>query len=84
MAGAASPSRWFLGHFLNWLPFETGRLGVDIFFCLSGLPMSRILFVQRVPLTTFYKRRISRIAPAFVTFVFVFVIYPMATYRHMA
>lgn len=69
------------GHFLNWLPLETGRLGVDIFFCLSGLLMSRILFVQRVPLPTFYKRRISRIAPAFITFVLV--IYPVATYRSM-
>ena len=48
---------------------ESGQLGVDIFFCLSGLLMSRILFVRRTPLSTFYKRRISRILPAFVFFV---------------
>ena len=48
--------------------FAGGFLGVDIFFCLSGLLMSNLLFVKRVPLTNFYKRRISRILPAFVLF----------------
>ena len=48
---------------------EAGRLGVDIFFVLSGYLMSRILFVKRVPITVFYKRRISRILPAFLLFV---------------
>lgn len=56
-------------HFLNIAGFDSGRLGVDIFFCLSGFLMSRILFVQRVPLATFYKRRISRILPVFLLFV---------------
>lgn len=57
------------GHFFPLSGFESGYLGVDIFFCLSGLLMSRILFVQRVPLATFYKRRISRIFPVFLLFV---------------
>ncbi len=56
-------------HFFKLAGFDSGRLGVDIFFCLSGFLMSRILFVQRVPLATFYKRRISRILPVFLLFV---------------
>lgn len=59
-------------HFLAegiWI--GVGRLGVDIFFVLSGLLMSRILFVKRVPLPTFYKRRVSRVLPAFLLFVVV-------------
>lgn len=56
-------------HFLTYPPFDAGNFGVDSFFCLSGLLMSRILFVQRVPLDVFYKRRISRILPVFVVFV---------------
>jgi peptidoglycan/LPS O-acetylase OafA/YrhL len=48
---------------------RSGRLGVDVFFVLSGLLMSRILFVKRVPLDVFYKRRISRIFPVFLLYV---------------
>jgi peptidoglycan/LPS O-acetylase OafA/YrhL len=48
---------------------NTGRLGVDVFFVLSGFLMARILFVKRVPLGTFYKRRISRILPVFLVFI---------------
>lgn len=55
-----------------------GGLGVDIFFVLSGMLMSKILFEKRVPLDTFYKRRISRIVPVFV--VFIIVIYGYAFY----
>lgn len=56
-------------HFLTLHFIESGRLGVDVFFCLSGFLMSRILFVQRMPLAQFYKRRISRIFPVFMLFV---------------
>jgi len=56
-------------HFLSYQGFDSGRMGVSIFFSLSGMLMSEILFVRRVPLATFYKRRISRILPAFVVFV---------------
>lgn len=52
---------------IEWL--ETGKLRVKIFFCLSGLLMSRILFVKRVSLTLFYKRGISRILPSFFLYV---------------
>jgi len=59
-------------HFIGppgWL--ISGRFGVDVFFCLSGMLMSNILFVRGVPLSTFYKRRASRILPVFFLFVLV-------------
>jgi peptidoglycan/LPS O-acetylase OafA/YrhL len=59
-----------VSHFLPRTPwFNSGLLGVDIFFCLSGLLMSRLLFVRRMDLKTFYKRRASRILPVFFLFV---------------
>lgn len=69
-------------HFLPLAGLDTGQLGVDIFFCLSGLLMSNLLFVKRVPLTHFYKRRISRILPAFV--MFVAVVYGVAAWSGQA
>lgn len=58
-----------LEHFFHVQVVEVGRLGVDIFFVLSGMLMSNILFVKKVPLKTFYKRRISRILPVFFLYV---------------
>lgn len=55
-------------HFLPIKVIDLGRMGVDVFFVLSGMLMSNILYVKRVPLGTFYKRRISRVFPAFVLF----------------
>lgn len=56
-------------HFYPIAGYQGGFLGVDVFFCLSGMLISRILFEQRMELAKFYKRRISRILPAFVLFV---------------
>lgn len=56
-------------HFFPYHGFDSGRMGVSVFFSLSGMLMSEILFVRRVDLATFYKRRISRIFPAFIAFV---------------
>jgi peptidoglycan/LPS O-acetylase OafA/YrhL len=59
-----------INHFapsFTWL--DTGTAGVDVFFCLSGFLMSNILFVRRMPLVKFYKRRVSRILPVFLLFV---------------
>lgn len=67
-------------HFIGVLPFETGRMGVDVFFGLSGFLMSGLLFIKRQPLSVFYKRRISRILPAF--WLFVGCIYGYAFVRH--
>jgi peptidoglycan/LPS O-acetylase OafA/YrhL len=61
-------SALLLGHFANVPGINLGRLGVDLFFVLSGLLMARLLFIQQTPIKTFYKRRISRIFPAFFLF----------------
>ena len=55
-----------LGHFydISWLWED--RLGVDIFFVLSGMLMSTILFEKRMSLRDFYIRRFSRIYPVFL------------------
>lgn len=66
-------------HFLPWPAIDSGQMGVDIFFCLSGLLMSNLLFVKRVSLVHFYKRRISRILPAFV--LFVTIVYGVAAWQ---
>ncbi len=58
-----------VSHFLQLKVVDVGRLGVDIFFVLSGMLMANILFIRRVELATFYKRRFSRIFPAFFVFV---------------
>lgn len=42
-----------------------GRYGVELFFVLSGLLISKILFDQQIPLSVFYVRRVARIFPAF-------------------
>ncbi len=57
-----------VGHFTfsKWVWEE--RMGVDVFFVLSGMLMSNILFVRRMALPDFYIRRISRIIPALVVF----------------
>lgn len=57
-----------ISHFFPVKGFNLGRLGVDVFFVLSGLLMSNILYVKRIPLKTFYKRRISRVFPVFFVF----------------
>ncbi|HSY05867.1 MAG TPA: acyltransferase [Steroidobacteraceae bacterium] len=62
-----------LAHFTPVHGIDLGRFGVDLFFVLSGLLMSRILFEQRTPIGRFYRRRASRILPAFVLFVVIIV-----------
>jgi peptidoglycan/LPS O-acetylase OafA/YrhL len=58
-----------VAHFGGSPGVDLGRFGVDLFFVLSGLLMSRILFEERMPIGLFYRRRISRIIPAFLLFV---------------
>lgn len=48
-------------HFIGIGSF--GRLGVELFFALSGLLISRILFIDRMPLGLFLRRRAARILP---------------------
>lgn len=58
-----------VGHFFPVPGINLGAVGVNLFFVLSGLLMSRLLFVKHTPIGLFYKRRISRIIPAHVTFI---------------
>ncbi|MDB5989734.1 MAG: Acyltransferase [Herbaspirillum sp.] len=53
-----------IGHFFPLPGINLGRVGVNLFFVLSGLLMAQLLFVRGTPLKLFYKRRISRIFPA--------------------
>lgn len=55
-----------------------GLLGVQLFFVLSGLLMSRVLFQQRMPLATFYRRRIARIFPVFYLYLGVTALWSLA------
>ena len=57
-----------IGHFFPVPGINLGNFGVNLFFVLSGLLMSRLLFVQETPLAVFYKRRLSRIFPAHFAF----------------
>jgi len=58
-----------LNHFIGLNFF--GRTGVDLFFALSGLLMSRILFIEKMPLSVFYNHRIARILPVLYLYLFV-------------
>lgn len=60
-----------LGHFAPNPFVNTGRLGVELFFVLSGRLMAEILFLRATPLLRFFQRRIARVWPAFVVFVVV-------------
>lgn len=57
-----------VGHFAftRWIWEE--RMGVDVFFVLSGMLMSNILFVKRMQMRDFYIRRLSRVMPTLALF----------------
>ncbi len=57
------------GHFISVPWLDLGGFGVLMFYCLSGRLMSYLLFENRQPLSQFYRRRFSRIYPAFLIFV---------------
>jgi len=59
------------GHFYNIEWLWEDRFGVDVFFVLSGMLMSIILFEKRLSLRDFYIRRLSRIYPALICYVVV-------------
>lgn len=69
----------FWGHFVPVPGINLGTVGVNLFFVLSGLLMARLLFVREVPLPEFYKRRISRIVPAFAVYIALVTAWQMAT-----
>ena len=58
-----------LGHFVEPRGANFGRLGVELFFVLSGRLMADLLFVKRIDLRKFYYRRFSRVIPGSMLFV---------------
>ncbi len=58
-----------IGHFFPVPGINLGTAGVNLFFVLSGFLMARILFLESVPISTFYARRAARIFPAVLFFV---------------
>ena len=58
-------------HFFPIPVINTGRLGVEAFFCLSGRLMAGILFLEHYPLGRFISRRVTRVWPALYAFVII-------------
>lgn len=58
-----------LGHFFELRGANFGRLGVELFFVLSGRLMADLLFIKRVELPKFFYRRASRVLPVSLLFV---------------
>ncbi len=58
-----------VGHFFPVPGINLGTVGVNFFFVLSGLLMAGLLFEKKVPISTFYRRRIARIIPVHVVFI---------------
>ena len=58
-----------LGHFAPLPGINAGRLGVELFFVLSGRLMAEVLFVDRYPLGPFVIRRLSRVWPGMFAYV---------------
>ncbi len=56
------------GHFMPIGQINAGRLGVEIFFVLSGRLMAEILFVGSADLRMFFRRRFARIYPGLLVF----------------
>lgn len=57
------------GHFFDIPGLWEDRMGVDVFFVLSGMLMSTILFDERLSLKDFYIRRLSRVYPVLLAYV---------------
>ncbi len=56
-------------HFMPISFINLGTFGVDVFFVLSGLLISRILFIKDVNILNFIQRRFNRTFPLFFVFV---------------
>jgi peptidoglycan/LPS O-acetylase OafA/YrhL len=59
-----------VGHFIGVPGFNVARVGVELFFVLSGRLMAEILFTRQTDFKTFFLRRISRVWPALFAFLF--------------
>lgn len=58
----------FVGHFFPIPGINFGRVGVVLFFVLSGLLMARVLFIQQIDFATFYRRRVARVFPSVMVY----------------
>lgn len=58
-----------IDHFGTSRGINLGRLGVELFFVLSGRLMAQILFVNHSELRPFYYRRFSRVWPTMATLI---------------
>ena len=58
------------GHFWHAPALDAGRVGVELFFVLSGRLMADLLFVRQTPIPTFFQRRFTRVLPLSLLFVF--------------
>lgn len=63
-----------VGHFFPVNGINLGTAGVNLFFVLSGFLMARLLFVDKVPIPDFYRRRGSRVFPAAFCFLIILVL----------
>ncbi len=72
-----------VGHFFPVPGINFGSVGVNLFFSLSGYLMGQLLFVKKIPISVFYKRRISRIIPAHVFFILSISIFAVVTGRRV-
>jgi peptidoglycan/LPS O-acetylase OafA/YrhL len=73
-----------VGHFFPVPGINLGAVGVALFFVLSGFLMSKILFIDRVPLRIFYRRRIARILPSVAVFLLAVALAYLATGREIS
>ena len=69
------------GHFFPVPGINLGAVGVHFFFVLSGLLMARLLFIKKIPLPQFYKRRVARLFPAFYVYLACVVLWYQLTGR---
>ena len=58
------------GHFGHIPGADVGRIGVELFFVLSGRLMADLLFAKQTPIPTFFYRRFTRVLPLSLLFVF--------------
>lgn len=70
------------GWFPNF-PENCGRLGVAVFFALSGYLITRLLLASRQSLMTFYFRRSLRIFPAYIVYLLTLLALQAMGYLHL-
>jgi len=58
-----------IDHYVASTGINLGRLGVELFFVLSGRLMAQILFIENSDLGMFYYRRFSRVYPTIAIFI---------------